>query len=138
MTESEFWSNVNKTETCWLWLGPPNSAGYGSVNFGGRVRGAHVVAFVLTKNDSVSGYDVHHTCENKMCVNPEHLERKLRIEHPGTANFIAAHKTHCNHGHEFTPENTMWLSYRGRSKKYRRCLTCYKIANKGKKVSLLK
>ncbi|QZE10899.1 hypothetical protein SEA_CHISANAKITSUNE_112 [Gordonia phage ChisanaKitsune] len=56
------------------------------------------------------------------CVNPWHVrpvtqkENVLRSEIAIAA--VNARKTHCDHGHEFTPENT--YEYRGK----RHCRVC--------------
>lgn len=56
------------------------------------------------------GMTVDHECEVRSCVNPEHLrlmplaENILRSKRNPTA--INARKTHCDHGHAFTAENT--------------------------------
>ena len=52
--------------------------------------------------------DVHHICENKPCIFPEHLERKTRADHLAVHDHSAFQrdKTHCPHGHAYTDENT--------------------------------
>src|SRR4051812_26231219 len=41
--EARFWSKVEKTSDCWIWHGPRNELGYGSIGIGGA-RGRHVKA----------------------------------------------------------------------------------------------
>lgn len=100
---------------CWVWIGATdlNSQGksYGLAN-DGITRLVHRISWVWhTYGDysELDGYDVHHICENTLCVNPEHLHRVTRVEHKDlTSNDITTinkNKTHCNQGHEFTPEN---------------------------------
>lgn len=52
---------------------------------------------------------IDHLCGVRRCVNPEHLEavthRENLLRGTGFAAVNAA-KTHCPHGHEYTPENT--------------------------------
>ena len=68
---TRFWSKVQKgePEACWVWLG--GKAGpYGML--GGI--GVHVIAYTLTFGDVPEGNCVRHSCNNKLCVNPEHLK----------------------------------------------------------------
>lgn len=65
-----FWSLVEKTETCWLWRGSFHE-GYG--NYVGEK--AHKVAWRLVKGYEVpKGFVLHHRCNTRRCVNPDHLE----------------------------------------------------------------
>lgn len=40
---------------------------------------------------------------------------------------VFAKRTHCKHGHEFTPENTSWYTYRDKPGKYRICKECGRL-----------
>ena len=68
-----FWMYVQKTPTCWLWIGAKGSNGYGYIQAGGRLRGAHRVSYELHKGPVANGLQVRHDCDTPLCVNPDHM-----------------------------------------------------------------
>lgn len=75
--EERFWSKIEKTESCWNWVGGElNHAGYGTMLIGGRAGKiwlSHRYSYFLAHGDIAPGVEIDHRCLNRRCVNPEHL-----------------------------------------------------------------
>lgn len=101
---------INPETCCWEWAGAKTPEGYGRIKRDGAMYATHREAYRLWfAADVPEGLEIDHLCRVRNCLNPDHLEavtgrtNKLRSE--GFAGLNAA-KTHCDSGHEFTPENT--------------------------------
>lgn len=70
--ETRFWGRVAQGEGCWIWQGATIPRGYGMVRAGGRMQLSHRVAWMLTNGDPGES-QVLHTCDVRLCVNPDHL-----------------------------------------------------------------
>src|SRR5262245_5819531 len=81
------WSRSGGTEAngamseCIPWWGAVHEQGYGRI--GGRHdrRFAHRMIWEECFGPLPEGAIIHHTCENRLCVNPEHMQPVTRIEH---------------------------------------------------------
>lgn len=68
--EERFWKKVEKTETCWNWVGAKLPKGYGQFWYNGKRGYAH---WFLLPTPLKKGQVARHTCDNPSCVRPDHI-----------------------------------------------------------------
>ena len=131
--EQRVYDRIAVDDGCWIWQGGFNTKShYGQFSVRGddgqtKTLRAHRAVYELLVGPIPEGLTLDHLCMVKACVRPGHLEPVTQRENTrravaalGTEPFGRANraKTHCKHGHEFTPENTY------RSKYGRACRAC--------------
>lgn len=96
-TGERFWRRVEKSDSCWNWVGHA-SGGYGRIRHDGTRVQAHRYAYETLVGPIPEGLQLDHLCRNRMCVNPDHLEPVTpRINYLRGVSPMAeqARQTHC-------------------------------------------
>lgn len=102
--EERFFSKIEKTNSCWNWIGGLNTTGYGVFFNGKKIVKAHRFMYELVKGDIQKGLQLDHLCRNTKCVNPQHLEAvtpQINVLRGIGIAAKEAQQTHCKHGHKF-------------------------------------
>jgi hypothetical protein len=116
-----FWSRVQKTETCWLWIGARHVNGYGRFYVRRDDVYAHRFVYEVEVGPIPPGMDVCHHCDVKACVRPAHLflgtpsDNMQDAMRKGRLSGLFTTPTHCQRGHELSA---------GNHRKDVGCLTC--------------
>lgn len=126
-----FINRVQKTDTCWIWVGTLTAKGYGRFTRGRKMRErAHRWAYEYFVGPIPEGLTIDHLCKVKACVNPQHLEAVTSEEniaryHNGRADLYDWQNGKCKKGHDLAV-----VGYRERPKKGRECMGCRREASK--------
>lgn len=124
-----FFAKIEVAENgCWQWTSALSN-GYGVINTRmGAVERAHRLMKMICDTEAPPiGMDLRHSCDNRKCVNPEHLSYGTRADNVRDMMERKRHRsqsqTHCKRGHPLFGDN---LRLEGAHKR-RRCVTCARV-----------
>lgn len=96
--------SIDQLTGCWNWTGDMMTGGYGRVKCWGFYRGAHQLSYELHNGPIPSGMHILHSCDNKRCVNPDHLSIGTHAENMAEAGARGRMRRGADH-HAFGRPN---------------------------------
>lgn len=93
----------DRSGPCWLWLGSKVHDGYGRIFTGGEDKLAHVVSYEFYVGPVPDDLILDHTCRNRPCINPAHLEPVTYAENTRRGNAptaLVGRLGRCRKGHD--------------------------------------
>jgi hypothetical protein len=110
---------VSLSGDCWVWQDNLSNKGYG--RYAGKYVHRLMYGHLIGPLDPAK--ELHHTCKNPPCCNPDHLVELTRAEHQAVTPTNHMNRTSCPKGHPYSPENTR-IELRADGGEARRCLAC--------------
>lgn len=105
-----FFKYVTPADGCWNWQGAVRLRdGYAALWDGSQSAPGYRISYEAFVGPIPEGLHIDHLCTNNACVRPDHLEpvtNRVNVLRGTGRTAQNARKTHCVHGHPFTPENT--------------------------------
>lgn len=112
------WSNPVPSG-CVEWTGPPSHGGYGRMTIDSRRILAHRFSYAASTKKDPYGLVVRHMCNNRKCVNSEHLKIGTQVENvqdavrerrmaSGDNHGLRKHPERCRHGESNTASKLTW------------------------------
>ena len=119
---------------CVIGTGTPNKGGYLRATRNGVREYQHRLAVLDSGREIPDGMVVDHLCENKQCVNPDHLD--VVDQRTNVRRFSHEVET-CKKGHPWTEESTKWRSnYIGNG--LRECRICERERERARRIRNLR
>lgn len=82
---------------CWNWLGHTYPNGYGVIKVFRKMISVHRYSYELHKGEIPEGMQILHQCDNKLCVNPDHMRVGTHSENMAEAAERGRMRSGSNH-----------------------------------------
>lgn len=125
------------SDGCWIWQGfvfpktDPVRGGYGGTTYRSRNIKVHRGMYIASRAVQLtSDQFVCHTCDKRLCVNPNHLwlgnAKQNSLDMISKGRCHEQKVTHCPKGHEYNEENTGWKTAAS-GRRARVCKECVRV-----------
>lgn len=126
--KARFWARVEKRgpDDCWPWDKIDNISRYGRFSIGHKTYPAHRFSLIMASGfEPDSKMFACHSCDNRRCVNPNHLHWGDHVENMREARDRGTmkgmnRKTHCKRGHPLT-DDAVYLDPNGNRSGCKKC-----------------
>lgn len=118
----------SQPDGCILWTGSHDKDGYAVFGNDGGTRRLVRRLWIELRGPISPAMEPDHLCRTTGCINLDHVEvvtRAVNLARSNCVSAVNARKTHCIHGHEFTPANTYTTPDGSRA-----CRTCGREATR--------
>lgn len=119
---------VRPSDGCWIWKGHKYQNGYGCIKVFGKTVSAHRYSYELHKGPIPKGAEILHSCDNRDCVNPDHLRAASHAENMAEASERGRMPSGKNH----------WMSMNGNPNKGAKSKQAIQVKVLGKSYGSLK
>ena len=112
---------IDATGDCWEWTGAIQGDGYGSLTFDSQPWLAHRFIWTAMIGPIPDGLTIDHLCQNRICVNPDHLETvrfQENVWRGSNPRYRTVKHKRCQNGHRYIGAN---IDRRGKTN---RCYQC--------------
>lgn len=103
--ETRLWqyTTINPETGCYEWT-ITLRGGYGRITYQNKKWSTHILAYTHYIGPIPEDLEIDHTCRNKKCWNPKHLEAVTHLVNTQRA-CLGVFKKICKRGHLRTPDN---------------------------------
>lgn len=90
---NRFESKFTKGPSCWNWIAGISNKGYGYIRVEKKLILAHRLSYLIYNGEFDFGLCVLHKCDNRKCVNPNHLFLGTRLDNCRDMDFKKRRKS---------------------------------------------